>query len=58
MTAALKKNALYANPASVGKSIFKAMKKGTEVLYVPFFWRYIMLIINNIPEFIFKRTKM
>lgn len=58
MTAALKKNSLYASPTSVGNSIYKAMKKGADVLYVPFFWRFIMLIINNIPEFVFKRTKM
>ncbi|MEP7288151.1 MAG: SDR family oxidoreductase [Chloroflexota bacterium] len=58
MTAAIKKNPLYADPASVGQSIYRAMKKGQDVLYVPFFWRPIMLLITNIPESIFKRLKL
>jgi len=28
------------------------------VVYLPGFWRYIMLIIKHIPEFVFKRMKM
>jgi short-subunit dehydrogenase len=32
--------------------------EGDDVLYVPWFWRYIMLIIRHIPEFIFKRLKL
>ncbi|PJF44333.1 MAG: short-chain dehydrogenase [Phototrophicales bacterium] len=58
MTAHLKKNPLYASPAKVGAAIYKAMKQQRDVLYTPWFWRYIMLVINNIPEFIFKRTRL
>ncbi len=58
MTAAMKKNALFASPASVGKSIHSAMIKGKDVVYVPWFWRLIMLLIGNIPEQIFKRLKL
>jgi len=58
MTAQVKKNPLFANPAQVGYSIYKAMKAGKDEIYVPWFWRYIMLIIVHIPEFIFKRLSL
>lgn len=58
MTANLKKNPLYADPKSVGKRIHAAMIKGEDIAYVPFFWMFIMMIIRNIPERIFKKTKL
>jgi short-subunit dehydrogenase len=58
MTAHVPKNALFADPADVGKRIYQAMKAGQDVIYVPFFWRYIMLIIIHLPEFIFKRLSL
>ena len=36
-------------------AILKAIYKKNNVVYVKFVWRYIMLIIKNIPEFIFKK---
>jgi short-subunit dehydrogenase len=48
---------LVASPESVAKSIFKAVAKGTDVVYVPWFWRFIMLIVQSIPEAIFKRLR-
>ncbi|MBX3062240.1 MAG: SDR family oxidoreductase [Anaerolineae bacterium] len=58
MTANLKKNLLYADPKSVGKRIHAAMLKGEDIVYAPFFWMFIMMIIRNIPERIFKKTKI
>jgi decaprenylphospho-beta-D-erythro-pentofuranosid-2-ulose 2-reductase len=58
MTAGLRKNKLYASPDSVARSIVRAMEKGTSILYTPWFWRYIMLIIKNIPECVFKKLKL
>ena len=58
MTAHIKKNALFASPVAVGKSIYDAMHKGTEVIYTPGYWRVIMGIIKSVPEPIFKRTKL
>lgn len=55
MTAHLKKNPLYASADSVGETIYKAMKGRRDLIYTPFFWRYIMFIIRSIPEAIFKR---
>jgi decaprenylphospho-beta-D-erythro-pentofuranosid-2-ulose 2-reductase len=58
MTAAFKKNALWASPASVGKAIARAMIAGTPVIYTPAFWRPIMWVIRSIPEFVFSRLQM
>ncbi len=58
MTAALKKNALYADPRRVGGTIYEAMKKRRDIVYVPWFWFWIMLVIRNIPERLFKRMNL
>jgi decaprenylphospho-beta-D-erythro-pentofuranosid-2-ulose 2-reductase len=58
MTAAMKKGFLWASPASVGQAIAKAMIRGTPVLYVPWFWGGIMLIIKSIPEAVFRRLQL
>ena len=34
------------------------IKKKKDVLYTPFFWRWIMLIIRMVPERIFKKLKL
>lgn len=49
---------LVASPQKVGKDIYKAMIKGKSIVYTPFYWRWIMLIIKFIPEFIFKKLKL
>jgi short-subunit dehydrogenase len=58
MTALLSRNRLYADPQIVGRTIFKAIIKGQDVVYVPWFWRWIMLIIRLIPEGLFKRLEL
>jgi decaprenylphospho-beta-D-erythro-pentofuranosid-2-ulose 2-reductase len=58
MTASLKKGPLLAQPAKVGKGIYKAIKKRKDVIYLPWFWRPIMLIVRSIPEPIFKRLTL
>ena len=49
---------LAMSPESAGKSIYKAIHNRKNVAYVPWFWRYIMLIIRHVPESVFKRMKM
>ncbi len=58
MTAHLPKNALYASPDKVGADIHRAMQHGADVLYTPFFWRYIMLALKLVPERLFKRLSI
>jgi short-subunit dehydrogenase len=55
MTAHIKKNPLFAKPGAVGKRIYTAMLKGQDVVYVPWFWRYVMWIIRVLPESMFKK---
>jgi len=56
MTAAFeKKGFLWASPEAIAKGIVKAIDKRKDVVYLPFFWRWIMLIIRCIPERIFKK---
>lgn len=59
MTAHIPKGGpLWAQPNAVAKDIVKAIEKKKDVLYTPFFWRYIMFIICSIPECLFKRGKL
>lgn len=58
MTAHLKQGPLFVSAAKVGADIYQAIQKKRDVLYTPFFWRYIMLIIKNVPEPVFKRLKL
>ena len=46
---------LVATPQAAGRTIYRATVKGKSEAYVPFFWRYIMLIIKYIPEWQFKK---
>ena len=48
---------LVASPESVAKGIFRAIAKGKDVVYLPGFWRFIMLFVQSIPEAIFKRMR-
>ncbi|MBA2287764.1 MAG: SDR family oxidoreductase [Ktedonobacteraceae bacterium] len=58
MTASFKKGPLFAQPSVVGKAIYQAMNQGRDIVYVPWFWRYIMLIIKSIPERVYKRLSI
>lgn len=58
MTAAVKKGLLAASAKGVGEGIYRAMKSRKEVVYLPWFWRPIMLIVRTIPEPVFKRLSM
>jgi len=58
MTEGLEGLFLVASPEAVANDIVKAFNKKKDILYTPWFWRYIMLIIKNIPERIFKKLKL
>ena len=59
MTEGLSLNpALTATPKEAADAIYKAFKKKKNIAYVLPVWSVIMLIINNIPEFIFKKLKL
>jgi decaprenylphospho-beta-D-erythro-pentofuranosid-2-ulose 2-reductase len=58
MTAHLKKGALWAKPDQVARDISNAIDKGRSIVYTPGFWRFIMLIIKHIPEFVFVKIAL
>ena len=58
MTADVKKNFLFASPEKVGDDIYEAMKNKRDILYTPWFWMGIMMMIRNIPERVFKRLNL
>ena len=49
---------LTASPKQAANCIYKAYKNKKNVVYVLPIWWVIMMIIRNIPEFIFKRLKL
>lgn len=58
MTFHLPQSFIFAQPDKVASKIIKVLNKATDVSYIPWFWRYIMLIVKLIPEKIFKRIKV
>lgn len=58
MTAGVKKNALFASPERVARGILRAVDRGADEVYLPGFWRLIMLVIRSVPERIFKRLRL
>ncbi|WP_295454192.1 SDR family oxidoreductase [uncultured Thiodictyon sp.] len=57
MTAGFAKGPLWASPERVAQDIVRAMDRGRSVIYTPWFWRGIMLIIRHLPERLFVRLR-
>ena len=49
---------LVASPESAARSIYRAIVRRKNVVYVPWFWRWVMLLVRAAPERIFKRLKL
>ncbi|MFT3700847.1 MAG: SDR family oxidoreductase [Agriterribacter sp.] len=45
---------LTAQPEDIAQSVYTAIEKKKNIVYIKWFWKWIMLIIKSIPEFIFK----
>jgi decaprenylphospho-beta-D-erythro-pentofuranosid-2-ulose 2-reductase len=58
MTEAFPKGALWASPEAVAQGIVTTVERKKDVVYLPWFWCWIMMIIRNIPEKIFKSLKL
>jgi decaprenylphospho-beta-D-erythro-pentofuranosid-2-ulose 2-reductase len=58
MTAGLKKGPLFAKPRVVGRGIYQAIQKRKDIVYLPWFWRPVMLVVKCIPEGVFKRLSL
>ena len=49
---------LVAGVDDVAEDILSSIKKGKSKIYSKWFWRYIMLVIKNIPERVFLKTNL
>jgi NAD(P)-dependent dehydrogenase (short-subunit alcohol dehydrogenase family) len=49
---------LVASPDEVADDVVRALRKGRGVVYTPWFWRWIMLVIRAIPEGVFRRLDL
>lgn len=59
MTAHLPKGGpLWAKPEAIAAVIEQASQKSGPVVYAPWFWRFVLLIIRLVPAFVFHRTKL
>jgi len=59
MTAGIaNKGALWAKPEAIAAGIVKAIDRRRNIVFLPWFWRWIMLVIRHIPEPIFKKLKL
>ena len=58
MTAHFPKNLLWADASTVGRGVYRALCGGSDVVYLPRFWRPIMLLIRLVPERMFKRLRL
>ena len=56
MTDHLASSARFADPQQVARDIVRALeRRSPDVLYTPKIWRYVMTLVQQIPETIFKR---
>jgi short-subunit dehydrogenase len=56
MTADLPRSALSVHPRRVARPILRAVDRRRAVVYVPGFWRAIMLVVRSLPEAVIRRS--
>lgn len=55
MTEGLTKGLLWSEPDRIARGIVGALGGSRDVVYLPWYWRWVMLVVRLIPERIFKR---
>ena len=55
MTANLKPPPFAGEPDAVAVRVLKAIDRGTPVVYAPWIWRWIMLVIRMLPRFVMRK---
>jgi len=58
MTTDFKKGLLWVSAETVARGIVRAIDKQRDIVYLPWFWWGIMLVIKSIPERVFKKMKL
>jgi short-subunit dehydrogenase len=49
MTSHMKRNPLFIDPETAGRSIHRAVRQRKATVYVPWYWRWISLIVRMLP---------
>lgn len=44
-----------ATPEDTADAIYKAIRRGKQVIYTPWWWWWILIIVRHLPSFIFRR---
>jgi len=55
MTAGLKPPPFAGEPDQVARAVLRAIDRGRPVIYTPGIWRWVMLIIRNLPRAVMRR---
>lgn len=55
MTVGHEKNALFGQPDVVARGIVQAMDRGRANVFLPGVWRWILLVVRLLPEWLFQR---
>lgn len=55
MTANLKPPPFAGEPDAVAARVLRAIDRGTPVVYAPWIWRWIMLVIRSLPRFVMRK---
>lgn len=53
-----KDSPLTVSPEAAARDIYEGIKHRKDTVYVPWFWRIVMFVIDIIPERLFKKLKM
>ena len=51
-------SAITVTPEYVARVIYKSLVQRRDIVYVKWIWKWIMIIIKNIPEFLFKKLTL
>ncbi len=55
MTAGLSPPPFAGEPDAVARDVLRAIDRGTPLVYTPWIWRWVMLVIRGIPRFVMRR---
>jgi len=58
MTATFAKGLLWISAERAGRIIVRAIRNGKSTVYVPWFWRWIMMILRMLPQRLFARLDL
>jgi decaprenylphospho-beta-D-erythro-pentofuranosid-2-ulose 2-reductase len=58
MTWGTRRSSLMASPEAAARSCLRSAQRRASLAYVPWYWRYIMLVIRNLPARVLRRLNI